>query len=152
MIDIGRLRFPDAPFSLIVSHGHGDDVGGLGPFLDQGVDIFGPVGTTRRIRRIATAHGLSQPARTVALTTEVRSVRDIGGSATPIRLFNLRSKHARRMLVAYLPVQRLLVQADPTRAGDDPRHAPGSALPSWIRRKRLDVAEVVDVNDEAASR
>jgi hypothetical protein len=135
--------FPGKPLTLILSHPHGDHVAGIRPYLKSGTPIVAPVGLAALIER------LKQPGDGPSPVEEVAGSFTIRDPDNPVGLLDFQSAHAERLLVAHLPRQRLLLQADLINQGDYPANAHSRALLRWIKARRLDVGEIAGVHGES---
>lgn len=132
--------FPGKPLTLIVTHPHGDHVAGLTPYLDKGTPIIGPRGMTDLLDKVR------QPGETAVSVQEAHARMLLADPRNPVELMDFGSAHAEHLLVAYLPKQRLLLQADLINQGDYPAHAHSRALLRWIKARKLDVTEIAGVH------
>jgi glyoxylase-like metal-dependent hydrolase (beta-lactamase superfamily II) len=153
-----RRMMPGKPIRYVINtHHHFDHSGGLGGYIAEGIPIIMHENNKPYFERIFrnrfTPDSSPQPrsVRTATLET-VNGARVLRDSVMTLELHHLKGNlHAETLLVAYLPRQKLLVQAD----AFHPR--PGAALlaspPPFtvnlvenIRRLKLDVERVVQVH------
>ncbi|HEX7242125.1 MAG TPA: MBL fold metallo-hydrolase [Longimicrobiaceae bacterium] len=136
VLDAVAERFPRAPVRLVVAtHHHVDHVGGLREVFDAGIAVAAP---ERSARYLA---GVGLGGRPAPRPRTVRPVGDslaVGTGERRMVLYSVPTSHADGMLVAYLPAQRLLFQADlfpgPAELGAD--------LYRFVRTKGLAVDRV----------
>ena len=143
---------------VVLTHHHLDHVGGIRPFVEAGAVVVAPSGAVEYLRRIIGASlsfgTLGQPRRP-PVTPRIEAVapgeqRRIG----PLRLLHVATSHAAGMLVAHLPSERLLFQADLLQV-DEPGGAARPAataaeLETFVRRSTPDVDRIVGVHGHAA--
>lgn len=118
-----RRRFPDKPLTLILTHPHGDHIQGLRSYLEQGATLIGPRGTRALIARL----GVSASS-----ITEAGDALDLADVRNPVQLADFPSPHSNHLLVAFLPRQRLVVQADMINQGEYPAHAQTRQFLRWL--------------------
>lgn len=143
--EAGRL-FPGKPLTLILSHAHGDHIGGLRHYLASGARIIAPKGMASLIERIRT---VAKIAPRVGQVQEVSDRFELADAVNPVQLRDFPSAHSDHLLVAYLPRQSILLQADLINAGDYPDHAHSADLLRWIGSNRLVVREIVGIHGQS---
>jgi glyoxylase-like metal-dependent hydrolase (beta-lactamase superfamily II) len=135
---------PAKPIRYVVNtHHHFDHSGGLRGYVTAGIPV---------ITHALNARYFAQILGAKAAIETVREKRVLDDAANTLELHHLRGNlHAETLLVAYLPKQRLLVQADAfhPRPGAAPLASPPPFtvnLVENIRRLKLDVERVVHVH------
>jgi glyoxylase-like metal-dependent hydrolase (beta-lactamase superfamily II) len=153
-----RRMMPGKPIRYVINtHHHFDHSGGLGGYVAEGIPIITHEKNKPYFERIFrsrfTPESSRQPrsGRTATLET-VNGARVLRDSVMTLELHHLKGNlHADTLLVAYLPRQKLLVQADAfhPRPGAAPLASPPPFtvnLVENIRRLKLDVERVVQVH------
>ena len=148
VIDTVAELAPSKPIrTLVQTHHHGDHIGGIRTYVATGTHILAPIGTRGFIERIAASHSavapdtLAKAPRAVSLE-EVAGDRSIADATNEVRLFDWPNDHSGRMLIVYLPRQKLLYQGDLVSAGELPINPTTSAFVDWVRDRKL-VVEVI---------
>jgi glyoxylase-like metal-dependent hydrolase (beta-lactamase superfamily II) len=156
-----RALRPGKPLTVAVcTHHHGDHVGGVRFAVAQGIAIIAQA----RIRPfldqlVARPHtrvpdALSRAPRPLVVET-VAEERTIEDPAHPVQLFALPTGHADSMLVAYLPRERLLIEADlfvPMPLGMPALANPqAGALLKLVESRHLGVDRVISLHQANAS-
>ena len=139
-----KSAMPAKPIRFVVNtHHHFDHSGGLRGYVTAGIP---------EITHALNARDFAQILGAKAAIETVRDKRVLDDAANTLELHHLRGNlHAETLLVAYLPKQRLLVQADAfhPRPGAAPLASPPPFtvnLVETIRRLKLDVERVVHVH------
>ena len=136
---------------VVVTHPHGDHVGGLKTWAEAGAVIVVADGGGVAIRRQLVARNLTRGV----LIEEVRGRRTLGAGAGRIDLHAFGSAHSRAHLLAHLPGSRLLFQGDmlyvPDRGDPPPAFTITGDLFEQIRLRKLDVQTVVGVHGRPAT-
>lgn len=143
---------PDKPLrDVVVSHHHFDHSGGVRAALSEGLELIVHSASTVYFQEVAgRPHTLAPDALAGAprLPT-IRGVGDelvLGDASRQVALYPITdSPHASTLLMAYLPRERLLVEAD--------AFSPGSAVAPYaanllenIRRRNLRVDRIVPIH------
>ena len=139
-----KIALPAKPIRYLVNtHHHFDHSGGLRGYVAAGIPV---------ITHALNARYFSQILGAKAAIETVGDKRVLADAANTLELHHLRGNlHAETLLVAYLPRQKLLVQADAfhPRPGAAPLPSPPPYtmnLVENIRRLKLDVERVVHVH------
>jgi glyoxylase-like metal-dependent hydrolase (beta-lactamase superfamily II) len=139
-----KSAMPAKPIRYVVNtHHHFDHSGGLRSYVTAGIPV---------ITHDLNARYFAQILGVKAAIETVREKRVLDDAANTLELHHLRGNlHAETLLVAYLPRQKLLVQADAfhPRPGAAPLPSPPPYtvnLVENIRRLKLDVERVVHVH------
>jgi glyoxylase-like metal-dependent hydrolase (beta-lactamase superfamily II) len=153
-----RRAMPSKPIRYVVNtHHHFDHSGGLRGYAAEGIPILTHAKNKpyfARILRSPVTPAPDRPARSprTAVIEAVGDKRVLRDNSMTMELHLLRGNlHAETLLVAYLPKQKLLVQADAfhPRPGATPLPSPPPYtvnLVENIRRLKLDVERVVHVH------
>jgi len=154
-----RRMMPTKPIRYVVNtHHHFDHSGGLGGYAAEGIPIITHEKNKPYFERIfrnrfrLEPDRLARSGRTTVLLETVGARRVLRDSTMTLELYHLEGNlHAETLLVAYLPRQKLLVQADAfhPRPGAAPLASPPPFtvnLVENIRRLKLDVERVVHVH------
>jgi glyoxylase-like metal-dependent hydrolase (beta-lactamase superfamily II) len=143
-IAVVKSALPAKPIRYVVNtHHHFDHSGGLRGYVTAGIPV---------ITHALNARYFAQILGAKAAIETVRDKRVLDDAANTLELHHLRGNlHAETLLVAYLPRQKLLVQADAfhPRSGAAPLLSPPPYtvnLVENIRRLKLDVERVVHVH------
>ena len=154
-----ELTIPGRPIThVVLTHHHLDHVAGLRPFVERGAIVVVPPGMEEYIRRILggtrTLGMLGQPVRPpVVPKIEVVGTRRRFG---PVEIIHTgANSHVGAMLVAHVPAERLLFQADLfqlTEGAGPPRPTRAAAdLLAVIDRYKLDVETIAPVHGRNAT-
>lgn len=111
---------------LVVSHLHPDLMGGVRPFMEEGVTIVTTEGNRQYFQEIATnRHMFSKDVRVKKFITpkfqfvilnkqEIRS----GDRVIQLYLLNKQSNHTDEYIVSYIPQEKLLIESDLVKTWD----------------------------------
>ena len=153
-----RRAMPSKPIRYVVNtHHHFDHSGGLRGYVAEGIPILTHAKNKPYFERILRSPVALEPDRLArspraAVIEAVGDRRVLRDDSMTMELHLLRGNlHAETLLVAYLPKQKLLVQADAfhPRPGATPLPSPPPFtvnLVENIRRLKLDVERVVHVH------
>lgn len=156
VIAAARALRPAKPLTHVVcTHHHFDHSGGVRAAVSEGLtviarDVMKPFlqDIVARPHTIA-PDALARAPRPLALETFAEH-RTIDDPAHPVQLFAAGSRHASTMLVAYLPRERLLIEADlftPVPPGAPPLPNPDAGvLLELVETHHLDVDRVVPLH------
>jgi glyoxylase-like metal-dependent hydrolase (beta-lactamase superfamily II) len=149
---------PGKPLRYVINtHHHFDHSGGLGGYVAEGIPILTHEKNKAYFedvfrKRPALDDDRVARSRPAAIIEPVRDKRALSDGSMTLELHHLQGNlHADTLLVAYLPKQKLLIQADAfhPRPGAAPLPAPPPYtvnLVENIRRLKLDVERVVHVH------
>lgn len=114
-----KKTFPDQAIQyLVASHFHDDHIGGFRSFVAEGITIVTSKGNEAFLRQMAGSEHSILPD---ALTTTPKNIEFLfiekshrfNSPEGPIEIVKLsKNSHAHEMLIAYLPVQKTLIQSD----------------------------------------
>ena len=153
-----RRMMPTKPIRYVVNtHHHFDHSGGLGGYVAEGIPIITHEKSKPYFEGIFRNRLRPEPDRVArsrqrAIIETVGDKRVLRDAGMTLELYHLEGNlHAETLLVAYLPRQKLLVQADAfhPRPGAPPLASPPPFtvnLVDNIRRLKLDVERVVHVH------
>ena len=146
---------PNKPIRYLVNtHNHFDHLGGVRTFVAEGVTIITPASNTAYyLKNFAAPHTLNpdmlaktrKPAKVEGVTTK-RVLTD--GSQTLELYVQPLTGHNTAMILAYLPRQKILVEADaytPAAANAPPAAMPNPftvQLYGEVQKLKLDVAQI----------
>ena len=150
---------PNKPVKYVVNtHHHADHAGGLRAYVAEGIPIITHEshkkyyeGQIFKNQHSLNPDRLARAPRAPMLET-MKDKRVLTDGSTTIELYLLRDHpHAEGLLMAYLPKQKLLIQADSyiPRPGAPPLPAPSPYtinLVDNVERLKLDVARVVHIH------
>jgi glyoxylase-like metal-dependent hydrolase (beta-lactamase superfamily II) len=156
-----RRTFPNKPVRyLLVTHWNFDHIAGVRPYVAEGATII-----TTPMAQLALDH-FSSPTRTLRRESEkaaktayeiVREARRVFTDGThTVEIYNVSpNPHVDEMLIAYLPAEKVLFEADlfdlevPGHEGTGGRAT--QFLLEWIEKSGLEVRKVVPVHGAAAT-
>ena len=158
---LARIRetIPGKPVRYIaVTHHHADHAGGVRTFIAEGATLVTTRGNrgyfeqmaNRRFTLAPDALSLNpQPLKIEFLETEKRVFSD---GTTTLEIYNTGANpHADDMLVAYLPKEKILYEADIFDSLSDNRRPATVHLLKWLETKRLAVDKIVPVHGTPAA-
>lgn len=139
---------------VVITHHHGDHIGGIPAYAARGATILVAPGSEAYLRRMIsvtrTLGRIGLPPRAPAKEPVFETLsarRAIGRGARAVQVLNVGpTSHAAAMLAVYVPAQKLLFQGDLLRINEQggPVVSPDATrdLDSIIRRFRLDVRTI----------
>src|SRR6266704_3370275 len=165
--EVSRL-IPNKPIRYVVNtHHHFDHSGGLRTYLAQGATIvtsqgnrdyylqvlFNPAPRTLQPDRLATYYPMFMVSRRPAPIETVNQKYVLSDGVRTVDIYPLQGlAHSQNMLMAYLPKEKILVNADlytPPALGAQPPATPNAStitLYQNIQRLKLDVAQHVPIH------
>ena len=158
VIDKIKETIPGKPIKyLAVTHHHSDHAGGVRTYIADGVTVVTTRGNRRYFERVAKSQFTiapddlmlkPQPLKIEFVENGKRVFTD--GTQT-VELYNFGpNPHAEEMLVAYLPKERILFEADVLDRplnGDYPIAEESAVyLAAWIKRNNLAVEKIIPVH------
>jgi glyoxylase-like metal-dependent hydrolase (beta-lactamase superfamily II) len=145
---------PGRPFLyVVITHHHGDHVGGIPAYAARGATILVAPGSEAYLRRMMTVTrtlgriGAAPPPVPALKFETLAGRRTIGRGPTAVEVLNVGpTSHAAAMLAVYVPAQKLLFQGDLLRinelGGRVSSPEANRDLAQLIRRFRLDVQTI----------
>ena len=165
--EVNRLA-PNKPIRYVVNtHHHFDHSGGLRTYLSQGTTVvtsqgnrdyylqvlFNPAPRTLQPDRLATYYPMFMVSRRPAPIETVNQKYVLSDGVRTVDIYPLQGlAHSQNMLMAYLPKEKILVNADlytPPAPGAQPPATPNAStitLYQNIQRLKLDVAQHVPIH------
>ena len=153
---INRIKetIPNKPIKYVaVTHHHADHSGGVRTFIAEGVTLLTTKGnrnyfeqmTKSRFTIAPDALTLNpQPPKMEFIENGKRVFTD---GVTTVELYDIGpSPHAEEMLIAYLPKEKILYEADIFDGLFDSRYPSTAHLIKWIEQKKLAVEKIVPVH------
>ena len=156
-IEAARALRPEKPATLLINtHHHFDHAGGLRAAISQGFTIVTHDANREFYERTVfpRRHSIQRdrlaasprPMRLIPVTDRYARA----DSVRPVEVYAAPSDHAGSMLVAYLPRERILIQADlynpPAAAAVNPVFPFAKALVEAVERRGLSVERVVGIH------
>jgi glyoxylase-like metal-dependent hydrolase (beta-lactamase superfamily II) len=146
---------PDKPIRYVVStHFHFDHLGGVRSYIADGATIVTTPNTKSVIERLATASHVMRPdtlsraPKTPAIET-IGETRVFDDGVHKVELYRFASPHAGEMIVAYLPKEKILFEADMLDISEGGRSIAGDDtidLAKQIERLGLQVETIIPVH------
>ncbi|HEX2061500.1 MAG TPA: MBL fold metallo-hydrolase [Thermoanaerobaculia bacterium] len=128
---------------LVQSHHHGDHLGGIRPYIADGVTILTGASAKPLIEKLAAAPFLLEPDRLqrapkapkIEVVSEPRTIADATQRAV---IYNIGpNPHAKDMLVVHLPERKILYQSDMINEGEYPENDATRAFRQKMRELGL---------------
>ena len=159
-----KKLFPDKPIRyLAVTHHHDDHGGGIRTYVAEGVTVIGLPGEKTFFEKVMKSSFTINPDA-LALKPQPLKWESVEGrkrvltdGTTTVELIDIGpSPHAEEMLVAYLPNEKLIFQADllDRPANNDPPTINEITVhfSNWLDKSKLDVARVIAVHGPPSTR
>lgn len=152
---IAHLRelAPGKPVKYLVqSHHHDDHIGGIRPYIADGVTILTGATAKPLIEKIATAPFRLDPDRLARsprapVVEAVSAPRTIKDASHEIVIHNIGpNPHAKDMLIVHLPKERILWQSDMINDGEYPANASTRDFEAKVRALKLEYGTVVGLH------
>jgi glyoxylase-like metal-dependent hydrolase (beta-lactamase superfamily II) len=154
-----KKMFPGKPIKYVVNtHHHADHAGGLRAYVAEGIPIITHESHKKYYEEqiFKNPHSLNPDrlarAPRAPILETVKDKRVLTDGATTVELYLMRGQpHSEGMLMAYLPKEKLLIQADAyaPRPGAPPLAAPSPItlnLVDNVARLKLDVERIVHIH------
>jgi glyoxylase-like metal-dependent hydrolase (beta-lactamase superfamily II) len=115
---IGRIKelMPNKPIKYVaVSHFHNDHMGGIRSFVEEGSTVISTSGNAGVLNAYASAplhDALAKSPKKLQFEALQGSKRVFTGGDHSVEIYNIGNPHAKDMLIAYLPKERILFQGD----------------------------------------
>jgi glyoxylase-like metal-dependent hydrolase (beta-lactamase superfamily II) len=158
---IARIKetIPGKPIKYIaVTHFHADHAGSTRTFIAEGATLVTTLGNRgyfeqmMKSRFTLASDSLSvnpQPLRIEMLETEKRVFSD---GTTTVAIYNTGANpHADDMLIAYLPKEKILYEADIFDSVSDNRYPATRHLLKWLEKTKLAVEKIIPVHGTPAA-
>ena len=158
---IARIKetIPGKPIKYIaVTHFHADHAGSVRTFIAEGATLVTTKGNRGYFEQMAKSRftlasdSLSinpQPLKIEALETEKRVFSD---ETTTVEIYNTGANpHADDMLIAYLPKEKIIYEADIFDSLSDNRYPATVHLLKWLEKTKLAVEKIIPVHGMPAA-
>ena len=136
-----KQTIPNKPIRYVaMTHHHGDHIGGLRSFIAEGATVITTQGNRATVEAMASApqtDRLAKSPRAPQFTFIEKGRRVLSDGTQRLELIDVGpNPHAKEMVIAYLPKQRILFQGDLffRQANDAPAGPPQASTVSFARR------------------
>jgi glyoxylase-like metal-dependent hydrolase (beta-lactamase superfamily II) len=161
-IAAAREAVPNKPIRYVaITHAHGDHAGGLRAYIAEGVTVLTTPGNRAWVERMAASEHTIKPDVLSRKPTAPRietfeGTREVSDGKRTLRLVDVGpSPHTEEMVVAYLPKERILYQADMFYVPVTGDIAPATGVTAWLadKVKSLGLAfdTIIDADGRVAS-
>jgi len=160
---IARIKtaVPGKPIRYVVmTHHHGDHVAGLRSFIAEGATVITTPGNRSLVQSLAAAphtDRLAKQSRRPEILLTERGRRVLTDGARTLEIIDVGpNAHAREMLIAYLPKERIVFQADmfgipSNEASFGPPRPPFVSFANKLKELRLAVDRIASVHGRTAT-
>jgi glyoxylase-like metal-dependent hydrolase (beta-lactamase superfamily II) len=161
---IERIKevIPNKPIRFIaMTHHHGDHIGGLRSFIAEGATVITTPGNRRTVEEMAAApqsDRLARNPRAAQISFVEKGRRVLKDATQTLELIDVGpNPHARELVIAYLPKQRIVFQGDLffLQANGAPPGPPQASTLSFVRKVdalKLKFDRIASVHGRTATR
>jgi glyoxylase-like metal-dependent hydrolase (beta-lactamase superfamily II) len=157
-----KQTIPGKPIRFVaMTHHHGDHIGGLRSFIAEGATVITTPGNRATVEAMAAAPQADRPARNPRAPQFAfiqKGKRVLSDATQRLELIDVGpNPHARELVVAYLPKQRILFQGDLffVQANGAPPGPPQQSTLGFARKLgelKLEVDRIASVHGRTATR
>ena len=156
-----KKAIPGKPVRYVaMTHHHGDHIGGLRGFIAEGATVITTPGNRQVVEAMAAApqnDRLAKNPRKLEVLFIERSKRVLTDGSRTVELYDIGpNPHAREMVIAYLPKERIVFQGDMfiVSANDAPLGPPQAGTVAFgkrIKELKLQVDRIAGVHGRTAT-